>query len=223
MRRPSDLGYPDEEFALPPIEEEEYLIEAKTIRPGLLFDLPAEGLWEQRDEARRTIGERCEFAADIANRLTEPVVVWCHYNAEGDQLAESISGAVQVKGSDKPETKEDRLRAFGAGNVRVLVTKPKIGAWGLNWQHCARVIYFPSHSYEQYYQAVRRCWRFGQTRPVKVDIVTTEAGSNIMTNLRRKATQADEMFTSLVGHMNDAISIDSSRAFTKAEEVPSWL
>jgi len=107
--------------------------------------------------------------------------------------------------------------------VRVLVTKPKIGAWGLNFQHCNHVTFFPSHSYEQYYQAVRRCWRFGQERPVTVDIVTTEAGHNIMENLRRKATQADEMFTALVGHMTDALKVDGARHFTREEVVPSWL
>ena len=172
---------------------------------------------------RRTIGDRCEFAAELVNRLDEPVVVWCHYNPEGDLLTRLIDGAVQVKGSDSPEVKEDRLHGFSTGKVRVLVTKPKIGAWGLNWQHCSRVVYFPSHSYEQYYQAVRRCWRFGQERSVRVDVVTTEAGSNIMENLRRKAVQADEMFTALVAHMSDALTVRNVREFERKEEVPSWL
>ena len=223
MRKPSDLGFDDDRFDLPKLIEREHLIEAERPRAGLLFDLPATGMQEEREEMRRTIKERCEFAAEIANSLTEPVVVWCHYNPEGDLLTKLIDGAVQVKGSDSPEVKEERLHGFSTGKLRVLVTKPKIGAWGLNWQHCARVIYFPSHSYEQYYQAVRRCWRFGQERPVTVDIVTTEAGHNIMENLRRKATQADEMFTALVGHMTDALKVDGARHFTREEVVPSWL
>jgi len=223
MRKPSDLGFNDDRFDLPRLIEREHLIEAERPRAGLLFDLPATGMQEEREEMRRTIKERCEFAAEIANSLTEPVVVWCHYNPEGDLLTKLIDGAVQVKGSDSPEVKEERLHGFSTGKLRVLVTKPKIGAWGLNWQHCARVIYFPSHSYEQYYQAVRRCWRFGQERPVTVDIVTTEAGHNIMENLRRKATQADEMFTALVGHMTDALKVDGARHFTREEVVPSWL
>jgi superfamily II DNA or RNA helicase len=223
LRKPSDLGYDDDKFNLPPLTETEHLIEANTTRDGMLFDLPASGLWEEREEMRRTIAERCEFAANVANSTTDPVVVWCHYNDEGDALTRAIPDSEQVKGSDSPEKKESRLAAFGSGDLRVLVTKPKIGAWGLNWQHCNRMIYFPSHSYEQYYQAVRRCWRFGQERPVTVDIVTTEAGSNIMENLKRKSDKASEMFASLVAHMNDAITIDSARTFSNTEEIPAWL
>jgi hypothetical protein len=103
------------------------------------------------------------------------------------------------------------------------VTKPKIGAWGLNWQHAAHMTFFPSHSYEQYYQAVRRMWRFGQTRPVVVDIVTTEGSKTALENLQRKSDQADRMFVSLVAHMNDALSIDRSREYPEAVEVPAWL
>ena len=223
LRKPSDLGFDDERFLLPALDERELLIETETIRSGLLFDLPANGMREERQDMHRTVNERCEAAAAIANELTEPVVLWCHFNPEGDLLTKLIPDAVQVKGSDSPETKEDRLHAFSRGKVRVLVTKPKIGAWGLNWQHCARVVYFPSHSYEQYYQAVRRCWRFGQTRPVRVDIITTESGHNIMQNLKRKARQADRMFSNLVAHMTKAMTVDNTRTFTKTEEVPSWL
>jgi hypothetical protein len=143
-------------------------------------------------------------------------------NAEGDLLTKLIDGAVQVSGSDDPDRKEEALHAFSAGEVRVLVTKPIIGAWGLNWQHCNRMSFFPSHSYEQYYQAVRRSWRFGQTRPVLVDIVTTEGGSNALKNLTRKAAQADRMFEALVAHMLDALAIDRSTSFTQETEVPAW-
>ena len=223
MRKPSDLGFDDDRFDLPPLEEREHLIEASRPRAGLLFDLPATGVHEEREEMRRTIEDRCEFAAGIANGLTEQVIVWCHYNPEGDLLTRLIPDAVQVKGSDSPEVKEERLSAFRVGDIRALITKPKIGAWGLNLQKCARVVYFPSHSYEQYYQAVRRCWRFGQERPVRVDIVTTEAGHNIMENLRRKAVQADEMFTALVAHMSDALTVRNVREFERKEEVPGWL
>jgi hypothetical protein len=189
----------------------------------MLFDLPAEGLREERQDMRRTIRERCEFAAGIANGLTEPVVVWCHFNAEGDLLTRLIPDARQVSGSDDPDKKEATLRAFSVGDIRVLVTKPKIGAWGLNWQHCARVVYFPSHSYEQYYQAVRRCWRFGQARPVRVDVVTTDSGHHIMENLRRKAEQAARMFEALVRHMAGAVSVDRAIVFAEQEEAPAWL
>ena len=113
--------------------------------------------------------------------------------------------------------------AFRHGKVRVLVTKPKIGAWGLNWQHCNHMTFFPSHSFEQYYQSVRRCCRFGQTRPVTVDVVTTEGESSVLKNLQRKSEAADKMFDRLVEHMNEAQHIDRMVSYSNAVEVPSWL
>ena len=103
------------------------------------------------------------------------------------------------------------------------MTKPVIGAWGLNWQHAHRMTYFPSHSYEQYYQAVRRMWRFGQVNPVTVDIVTTKGGENTLASLRRKAAQADAMFAALIDHMNDALRIDRGWIRDQEVEVPRWL
>ena len=155
---------------------------------------------------------------------SDHALVWCHLNEEGDVLEKIIPGAVQVAGKDCDEVKEERLRAFADGETRVLVTKPKIGALGLNLQRCAHVTFFPSHSYEQYYQGVRRCWRFGQTRPVRVDLVATPGSAGAMNSLRRKAEQADRMFSHLVAFMNDAISINrSTHHFGEREEVPSWL
>ena len=112
---------------------------------------------------------------------------------------------------------------FADGRARVLVTKPKIGAWGLNFQHCAHVTFFPSHSFEQYYQGVRRSWRFGQTQPVTVDIVTTEGERGVLRNLQRKAAQADKMFSSLVAEMNAALAIAKAARFNVQEEIPAWL
>lgn len=148
--------------------------------------------------------------------------MWCQLNDEADMLEKIIPGAVQVSGSDNDEFKERRFLDFIDGNIRVLVTKPKIGALGLNFQHCSHVVYFPSHSFEQYYQAVRRCWRFGQTKPVKVDIVLTEGERKIMDNLTRKASAAAVMFDNLVAEMNNAQSISSRKNFNKQMEVPSW-
>lgn len=128
-----------------------------------------------------------------------------------------------MKGADSDDAKESRLIAFAEGRERVLITKPKIGAWGLNLQNCAHVTFFPSHSYEQYYQGVRRCWRFGQARPVTVDIVTTEGELGVKANLQRKAGQADRMFTALVAHMNDVLKIDQRNGYHIDPEVPSWL
>lgn len=222
-RRPSDLGFSDERFILPPLEEREHIVKARKLAPGMLFELPAEGLHEEREEQRRTVTERCERVADLVNGTGKPAVVWCHLNDEGKLLSKLIPGSVEVKGADTPEEKEETFVAFARGDVRVLITKPKIGAWGLNWQHCAHMTFFPSHSFEQYYQSVRRCWRFGQKQPVRVDIVTTESGHGVQENLQRKARQADEMFAALSQNMNNSLNIARSSSFNTPTEVPQWL
>ena len=149
--------------------------------------------------------------------------MWCHLNDEGDLLEELIKGSTQVCGSMSDEAKEEAFTAFGKGQIRVLVTKPSIGAWGLNYQHCNHVTFFPSHSFEQYYQAVRRCWRFGQKREVFVDVVATEGELGVLKNLQRKAKQADSMFSNLVTQMNAAMDVARTVTHTQTLEVPSWL
>ena len=223
VRRPSDLGFDDARFVLPDLIERDHMVLAETLADGFLFSLPAQGLKEQREERRRTIAERCDKVVELTADTGKPALVWCHLNDEGDRLAADIPGAIQVSGSDSDEAKEEKLIAFASGQARVLVTKPKIGAWGLNFQHCAHVTSFPSHSFEQYYQGVRRCWRFGQTQPVVVDMVTSEGEQSVLANLQRKAVAADRMFSQLVAHMNNAITIDRSVSFTKKERTPEWL
>jgi hypothetical protein len=221
-RKPSDLGFDDGAFVLPPKVERDHLIEPTRPASGMLFTIPAYGLKEERDERRRTLDERCAHVASLVSH-DDSAVVWCHLNAEGDRLEQSIPGSVQVKGGDSDEEKEEAFRAFASGSVRVLVIKPKIGAFGLNWQHCAHVVTFASHSYEQYYQAVRRCWRFGQTRPVTVDIVATTGEARVRDSMIRKSAQAERMFSNLVNHMNDALYLTNQRADGGAVEVPSWV
>ena len=221
-RRPSDLGFDDADFILPPLQEREHLVEAMTLAPGMLFALPAVGLKEQREERRRTVKERCEKVGSLVDHKDQ-ALVWCHLNEEGDLLERLIPDAVQVSGSDSDEIKEERLLAFARGEARVLITKPRIAGFGLNLQRCAHVTFFPSHSYEQYYQGVRRCWRFGQKRPVTVDIVTTEGEQEVLKNLQRKAAQADKMFSHLVEQMQRGIKISGARNFTTQTQVPSWL
>jgi hypothetical protein len=223
LRNPSDLGFSDEGFNLPPLNINQHVVKARSKPEGMLFNLPAVGLQEQRAERRRTIAERCEMVADLVNDTGQPAVVWCALNDEGDRLAKLIPDAQQVSGKDNDDAKEAKFESFSNGSTRVLITKPKIGAWGLNWQHCNHVTFFPSHSYEQYYQAVRRCWRFGQHRPVTVDIVATEGEVFVQENLQRKADQAAEMFTELVAHMNDSQEIERLFAYNQKVEVPSWL
>ena len=221
LRKPSDLGHDDDGFILPALEHRQHVVTARTPRVDTLFDLPALGLREEREESRRTITERCEQVAEILTGV-DTAVAWCQLNAEGDLLTKIIDGAVQVTGSESADRKEEKLVAFSRGEIRVLVTKPAIGAWGLNWQHCNRMTFFPSHSYEQYYQAVRRSWRFGQLNPVRVDVVTTEGGINALKNLQRKADQASRMFDALTRHMQDAIAIDRTSTYEQEVEIPTW-
>jgi len=210
------------DFILPPLHVRDHLIESSFRPDGYLFEVAAITLPEQRAEQKETIQERCEKVAELVAH-GEPAMVWCHLDKEADTLEQLIPDAVQISGKQKDEVKEERFSAFGNGDIRVLVTKPKIGAWGLNFQHCNHVCYFPSHSFEQYYQAVRRCWRFGQTRPVTVDLVHTEGQRKVLENLQRKAGQAGVMFENLVAEMNQAISISKNRQRTGRIEVPSWL
>jgi len=416
VRKPSDLGFDDTGFDLPPLVTREHVVKASLPQEGTLFDVPAVGLREERDEARRTIRERCEKVAELT-AAHDISTIWCHLNNEGDMLEKLIPNSVQVSGSDSSEYKEDAARWFtgnlcicddpkfkdrisawhgnlntrqpgepsttqiqqngsgarrkdglrtpigstcgsttpqmetGSGStgeptpqsetpgdvigtqptrrlekhtrhpssngngptrtsdspndsegsesppqntktystsravdaryvgesqgrpeladttlttatkrapfggssapsvtsawgnsemiqhalksphcicghatgIRRLISKPRIFGWGLNFQHCSHVVYFASHSFEAYYQAVRRCWRFGQTSPVTVDLVTTDGGVNILVNLQRKATQADRMFDSLVSHMRDTLSIQRGDTYDQEVQVPSWV
>ena len=221
-RKPSDLGFDDGRFVLPELIEREHIVTPLKPSDGMLFQAPAVGLREERAERRRSMKERCDLVAQLVDH-PEPAVVWCHLNEEGDALARTIPGSVQVKGANTDDEKEEAYRRFASGDVRVLIIKPKIGAWGLNWQHCAHVVTFASHSYEQYYQSVRRCWRFGQTRPVVVDVVSTEGEQHIRENMARKASAADVMFSELVQHMNTSMRIHRERRDIHAMELPVWL
>lgn len=222
-RSPRDLGFDDERFNLPELSVDRHMVSVDTVPEGKLFTVPATNLFDQRKERKRTLNERCEKASEIVNAESGASIMWCHGNAEGDLLEKMIDGAVQVSGRDSDDKKEEKFLAFISGEAKKLVTKPIIGAWGLNFQHCAHVAYFPSHSYEQYYQAIRRCWRFGQTKPVKVDIVLTEGELAVMANLERKTLAADEMFSRLVSHMNDALTIGPRADFTTELQLPKWL
>jgi hypothetical protein len=222
IRRPSDLGFPDDGFILPPLVETQHQVKSETLAPGFLFSMPAVGLQEQREERRRSIRERCEKIASLVD-TKESALVWCHLNDEGNLLEKIIPDAQQVSGDDSDEAKEAKFLDFINGDLRVLVTKPKIGAWGLNFQHCSHVTFFPSHSFEQYYQGVRRCWRFGQKNPVRVDIVTTEGEKTVLKNLQNKAAAADRMFSNLVNEMNRALNIRRGTDFETPIEVPTWL
>jgi len=169
IRKPSDFGFEDGAFELPPLTTKYHILPSKSEGNGHGFLCYANTLEEQRAERRLSLRDRCSKVAELIPS-DRPAVVWCHLNDEGDLLEKMIPDAVQVAGRDRDDVKEDRVVAFSAGQIRVLVTKPKICGWGVNWQHCSDVFCFCSHSWESYYQLVRRCWRFGQNKEVEVNV-----------------------------------------------------
>ncbi len=223
MRRPSDLGFDDNGFLLPPLNIRQHAVKAARPRDGYLFDIPAVGLAEQRADLRHTIKERCDMAAELCNGHNQAAIAWCNLNEEGVRLAKAIHGAVEVAGHHSEDHKEETFAAFVRGDIRVLVTKPTIGGFGLNLQHCAHQTYFPSHSYEQWYQSIRRCWRFGQKNAVTVDMITTDGQDNVLANLNRKADATAAMFDHLVSMMRNELQIAKPQHGTTQEEIPSWL
>lgn len=221
VRKPSDLGFPDGVFLLPPLEERMHVIKAARPADGMLFTVTAFGLGEEREERKRTIVERCEAVAKLVDH-DRPAIVWVQYNSEGDRIERLVPGAVQVSGADSDEEKEEKLMAFVRGQARVLVTKAKVAGFGLNMQHCSDVVTFVTHSYESYYQSIRRCWRFGQRLPVTVDIIATEGEGRVADNMKRKGEQCAHMFERIVRYVNEAQKIEREN-HSQAMEVPRWL
>lgn len=226
VRRPSDLGFKDEGFKLPELVLDQAVVKNPhaVAKNGFFSDMydVAKTLEDQRRERRETVEVRCEKAAEFASRQ-KACVCWCHLNAEGDLLEKLLPGSVQVCGGDSDEEKEERFLAFADGQIKTLVTKPKIACFGLNWQNCSAMTFFPSHSFEQWYQAVRRCWRFGQKRSVKVLTVTSPGEEGVLKNLQRKAKAADVMFQNLVAQMNESMTMNGTVHYDNKESIPSWL
>jgi hypothetical protein len=223
VRKPSDVGFSDEGYKLPPLETFEHVIQAARPREDLLFDLPAISLQEQREERRRTLNERCEKVASLISATKEPAVAWCHLNDEGHLLEKLVPDAVEVEGSDSDDFKEETFEAFANGQIRVLISKPVIAGFGLNWQHCRHQTFFPSHSFEQYYQSIRRCWRFGQQKSVKIDMVSSEGERGILANLSRKAEASSRMFEQLCELINNELRIIKQNKHTQKQTNPVWL
>jgi DNA modification methylase len=202
LRRPSDLGYPDDGFVLPPLVHNQIEVEAPA-PSGKLFATEVFTLEEQRAARRATIARRVAACAELVNReREEPWLVWCDLNDESAALAAAIPGAVEVRGSDSHESKEAAMLGFLDGEIRVLVSKPSIMGFGMNFQHCARMAFVGlSHSFEAIYQATRRCWRFGQSRPVHVYVFTSTADGAVVANIQRKERQYTEMMDDLVRYI----------------------
>lgn len=208
---PGDLGYPNDGYILPPLNMTEHIVEVKSDGEYSLFGCEiAKTLTERRDARRASLRERCEQAAEIiAKNPDEQWVCWCDLNAESELLAEFIPNSEEVRGSDKPDAKEDALMRFANGSLRVLITKPSIAGFGMNWQQCHNMIFVGlSDSYEQMYQAIRRCYRFGQKRPVNVHIVTSAAEGAVKANVERKEQQAAEMKRNMVQYTKEILRKD---------------
>lgn len=203
VRKPSDLGYPDDGFTIPPMTVVRHTVESEAA-DGDLFAVEAKTLSERRGARKASLGKRVEMAAQLVNGSKEPWVLWCNLNAESEQLTEAIPDAVEVTGSMALEAKEEALEAFSSGQSRVIISKPSIAGFGLNWQHCHNMAFVGlSDSFEQYYQATRRCWRFGQKQPVAVHVIASQAEGAVVQNIERKEADANRMAERISVHMGD--------------------
>ena len=207
IRRPSDLGFDDTAYKLPELMLHEHTVDTELSTNGMLFAMEAQTLSERRHARKMSLSDRvAECAKRVNAERKEPWVVWCDLNEESKSLTAAIDGAVEITGADDADVKESRLQAFSVGDVRVLVSKPSICGWGLNWQHAARMAFVGvTDSYEAYYQAVRRCWRFGQTRQVHVHIFASKAEGAVVANLKRKECDAMQMAEALSGETRGAV------------------
>lgn len=202
VRRPSDIGGSDEGYILPGLDIQSHLLPVEIVPDGQLFATEIGGVTGRAEVRRKTLESRVKRAAELVNaEPDEPWVLWCGLNAEADALAAAIPGAVNIHGSLSPDEKARLLLGFSDGEHRVIITKPAIASQGLNWQHCARMAFVGlGDSYEQYYQAIRRCYRYGQTRVVQAHIVLSDLESQIADNVRRKERQASAITQSLIDY-----------------------
>lgn len=209
LRKPSDLGYPNKGYDLPPLNFEQHIVAASyepSIETGMLFPMQAETLQERIAARRSTVSERCALAAKITP-MDRPFVWWCNLNAEAELLAKSIAGSVNLHGGLSENEKERILIDFSDGRIRHLITKPSLAGFGMNWQHCADTGFVGlNDSFEQFYQAVRRFWRFGQIKPVTCHIIASELEGATVANIKRKEADADRMAAAMVLHMADLSS-----------------
>jgi superfamily II DNA or RNA helicase len=233
VKRPSDLGFDDGPFLLPGLDIDAHYVDTKWVPDGQLFTTELKGVAEQSAVRRETMGERVARAVELVNaEPDEPWLIWCGLNDESTALARAIPGAVEVVGSDDPDAKAERLAAFADGTIRVLVTKPSIAGFGMNFQRCARMAFVGlGYSYEQYYQALRRCHRFGQTRRVHAHIVLSEPERGVYSTVLDKERQALELSGGLLEGMRDrgraALFAGTSKGDTyeprRQLTLPDWM
>ena len=232
LKRPSDLGYSDEGYILPALTITPHFLETDYAPVGKLFADRLAGVTERASVRRQTFTARTAAAAALieAEHL-EPWIAWCGLNDEADRLAELVQGSVNVEGSQSPEQKADGIERFLSGRARVLVTKPTVAGHGLNLQHCARMVFVGmGDSWEQYYQCIRRCWRFGQEREVKVHVVLTDPERVVWENVQKKEAEAERMGRELVRHVaqfekQELEQAEAEDRYQSAQlmRLPEWL
>lgn len=223
VKSPADLGFSDERYKLPSLDvvkhtvrnENQWSVEGQ----GQLFVVPAKRLTEVREEQKLTVKNRCEIAADLAKKKTS--VYWCNLNDESELLCELDPDAVEIHGGMSLEAKEEALVSFAQGDIKRLITKAKMTSMGLNWQHCCHTVFFPTYSYEQYYQAIRRFWRFGQKKNVTCEMVISEGQERVMEALQQKTAKAIELYSNLVSSVNNFKEI--KKEFNQTAQKPSFL
>ncbi len=232
LTMPSDLGYDNDGFELPPLNYNEIVVKSNSIPEGWLFAFEAQNLQERRENRRSTTKERVAVCADIVNNSNDIHLVWCDFNIESEMLKKSIKDCVEVKGSDSPEYKEKAMLDFAAGKIKCLISKPSICGFGLNFQVCHNMSFVGlSDSFEAYYQAVRRCYRFGQTKPVNVNIITSDLEGAVVENIKRKEKDSLRMHAAMVEHTKSFVkeNIDNIKTYdrdynpTQKIIIPSWI
>lgn len=229
VNNPNDLGYTEQDFTLPELRHKEHTIEGANTTDRL-FVTEAETLTERRQARKESLEDRVKKCAEIVNSTDEQFIVWCDLNKESELLAREINGAVEVKGGDKDQHKESSMLDFSEEKIRVLVTKPSIAGFGMNWQNCNNMAFVGlSDSFEKYFQAVRRCWRFGQDKPVNVHIIISEKEGSVLKNIKRKQHEFETMINEVTKLTKDRVKESiKEKPKTKKEsakniKIPEWL
>jgi hypothetical protein len=224
VKRPSDLGFSDKGYDLPALHVNTHTTESdsawSTGGQGELYIKPARTMSEVKAEQKATIARRCELAVRLANSRTS--VYWCNFNEESDLLSKLDPDAVEITGGMSIDQKEEILVSFARGDIKRLITKAKMTSMGLNWQHCNHTVFFPTWSYEQYYQAIRRFWRFGQKQEVTCDMVISEGQQRVIDALQQKTEKAQQLYQNLVSSVNQDFTL-TRKAFSQTVQLPEFI
>lgn len=232
LQKPSDLGYSDEGFELPSLNIHQVTVNVDKPNTGGLFAIEALTLQERQTARKETAEDRAVACADIVNPIDESWAVWCNLNAESELLTKLIDGAIEIRGSDSNDKKERVGREFITGEAKRLVSKPSIYGWGMNWQHCHNMAFVGlSDSFEELYQAIRRCWRFGQKYPVNVYMIVAETEGAVVANIKRKEADFERMLSEMIAATQEITKANIKSTQRDATEynpqvemvIPEWL